>query len=106
MWRGAPSPAKRWDNQSVALGIYISVPFCKSKCSYCNFATGVVTRAAYSTYVDRICADIAAAEATATAVCGRFERTRNSVFLGRGAPTILEPADLSRMFAYLRKNFD
>jgi len=90
----------------MPLGIYISVPFCKSKCSYCNFATGVVTRAAYSTYVDRICADIAAAEATATAVGGRFERTVNSVFLGGGTPTILEPADLARMFAALRKNFD
>src|SRR5882724_6598678 len=90
----------------MPLGIYISVPFCKSKCSYCNFATGVVSRAAYSRYVDRLCADIAAAEATARALGGKFERLVDSVFLGGGTPTILEPADLERMFRALRETFE
>ena len=31
----------RWDNDNVPLGVYISVPFCRTKCSYCNFASGV-----------------------------------------------------------------
>lgn len=90
----------------MPLGIYISVPFCKSKCSYCNFATGVVSRAMYARYVDRVCADMAAAEATALAVDGRFERRVDSVFLGGGTPTILEPSDLERMFLALRENFE
>src|SRR5450432_934768 len=89
----------------MPLGIYISVPFCKSKCSYCNFATGVVSRGAYSRYVDRVCADMKAAESTATSVGGRFERTVDSVFLGGGTPTILDPADLERMFHALRESF-
>ncbi len=89
----------------MPLGIYISVPFCKSKCSYCNFATGVVSRAIYSRYVDRVCADMAAAEQTALAVGGKFERTVDSIFLGGGTPTILEPADLERMFCAVRENF-
>ena len=82
------------------------MPFCKSKCSYCNFATGVVSRAMYARYVDRVCADMAAAEATALAVDGRFERRVDSVFLGGGTPTILEPSDLERMFLALRENFE
>ena len=90
----------------VPLGIYISVPFCKSKCSYCNFATGVVSRASYARYVDRICAETAAAKATAISVGGRFERRVDSVFLGGGTPTILDPQDLERMFQALRANFD
>ncbi len=90
----------------MPLGIYISVPFCKSKCSYCNFATGVVSRAMYSRYVDRLCADVKAAEATAKSVGGMFERSVESVFLGGGTPTILEPADLERMFGALRENFE
>src|SRR5713226_1976887 len=90
----------------MALGIYISVPFCKSKCSYCNFATGVVSRAMYSRYVDRVCADLAAAEQTAHTVGGKFERAVNSIFLGGGTPTILEPADLERMFRAVRENFE
>ena len=90
----------------MPLGIYISVPFCKSKCSYCNFATGVVSKAAYATYVDRVCRDVADAEATVQSVGGKFERQVDSIFLGGGTPTILEPADLERVFGALRENFD
>src|SRR6202035_20145 len=32
------------------LGIYIQVPFCQTKCTYCNFHTGVAARAAYGPY--------------------------------------------------------
>ena len=45
--------------ESVALGIYISVPFCRTKCSYCNFASDVFSRVVFERYVDRVCADIA-----------------------------------------------
>jgi oxygen-independent coproporphyrinogen III oxidase len=90
----------------MSLGIYISVPFCKSKCSYCNFATGVVSRAVYTRYVDRVCADMAGAEVAAHAVGGKFERQVDSIFLGGGTPTILEPADLERMFRSVRENFE
>src|SRR5882724_9650275 len=90
----------------MPLGIYISVPFCKSKCSYCNFATGVVSRTAYSKYVDRVCQDMAVAEATAQAVGGKFERSVDSVFIGGGTPTILEAVDSERMFRALQENFE
>lgn len=90
----------------MPLGIYISVPFCKSKCSYCNFATGVVSRGMYSKYVDRVCSDMASAEATARAVGGKFERSVDSVFLGGGTPTILELQDLVRLFQSLCQSFD
>jgi oxygen-independent coproporphyrinogen-3 oxidase len=43
----------------MSLGIYISVPFCRSKCSYCNFASGVFSSAYIERYVERLCADIA-----------------------------------------------
>ena len=89
----------------MPLGIYISVPFCKSKCSYCNFATGVVSKAAYARYVDRVSADVANAEETARCLGGRFERTVDSIFLGGGTPTLLDPADLERLFRALREHF-
>jgi oxygen-independent coproporphyrinogen-3 oxidase len=90
----------------MSLGIYISIPFCKSKCSYCNFSTGVVARGMYGRYVDRICADIAGAERTAAVMDGRFERQVDSVFLGGGTPTLLDPTDLERIFAALREQFE
>ena len=51
-------PRKDGIINAVALGIYISVPFCKTKCSYCNFASDVFSRAVFQRYVDRVCADL------------------------------------------------
>ena len=56
--------------------------------------------------MDQICAGIANAEATALAMGACFEHHVNSVYLGGGTPTILDPADLERMFAALRRVFD
>ena len=60
----------------------------------------------YSRYVDHVCADIAAAEPTALAMGGQFERHVDSIYLGGGTPTILEPVDLERMFRALRDKFE
>ena len=37
----------------LSLGIYISVPFCRTKCSFCNFASGVFSRGAFEQYVEQ-----------------------------------------------------
>ena len=42
-----------------SLGVYIQVPFCQTKCTYCNFHTGVVSEARFAPYVDAVCAEIA-----------------------------------------------
>ncbi len=55
-----------WDNEPVPLGIYISVPFCRTKCSYCNFASDVFSRTLFERYVDRVCADISNARSMRT----------------------------------------
>ena len=41
-----------------SLGIYISVPFCRAKCSYCNFASGVAPAGAHEQYVSQVCGEI------------------------------------------------
>jgi hypothetical protein len=56
----------------MPLGIYISVPFCRTKCSYCNFASDVFSRAVFERYVDRVCADIKNAPQTAARWAGRW----------------------------------
>ena len=78
----------------VPLGVYISVPFCRTKCTYCNFASGVFSRAVFKRYVDRVCSDIASAERDAADMGGKFEREVDSIYLGGGTPTVLEPAQL------------
>jgi oxygen-independent coproporphyrinogen-3 oxidase len=42
----------------MTLGIYIQVPFCQTKCTYCNFHTGVVSRDRYQPYAEAICREI------------------------------------------------
>lgn len=89
----------------MALGIYISVPFCRTKCSYCNFASDVFSRAVFERYVDRVCSDIGATTKIAEEMGGRIEREVDSIYLGGGTPTVLEAAQLRRMFEAVCQQF-
>jgi len=89
----------------VPLGLYISVPFCRTKCTYCNFASDVFSRAVFGRYVDRVCSAIENANLTARAVGGVFDLAVDSVYLGGGTPTVLDPSELQRMFATVRNQF-
>jgi oxygen-independent coproporphyrinogen-3 oxidase len=87
-------------------GIYISVPFCRTKCSFCNFASDVFSRERFETYVARVCADVANAETQAREAGGEFERGVDSIYLGGGTPSVLAPDQLRRIFAAVHKKFD
>jgi oxygen-independent coproporphyrinogen III oxidase len=87
------------------LGIYISVPFCKSKCSYCNFASGVFSRDRMQRYVDRLIEDMRGAERLATSLGGQLEREVDSIYLGGGTPSTLAPEQLKQIFGAVRDNF-
>ena len=89
----------------MALGIYISVPFCRTKCSYCNFASDVFSRVVFERYVDRVCCDIADAPPTLQETGRRIERDVDSIYLGGGTPTVLEGRQLRRMFDTVRAMF-
>jgi len=89
----------------MPLGIYISVPFCRTKCSYCNFASDVFSRKVFDSYVVRVCADISIAPQTARAMGGQFEPEVDSIYMGGGTPTVLESAQLQRIFTAVREQF-
>jgi oxygen-independent coproporphyrinogen III oxidase len=89
----------------MPLGVYISVPFCRTKCSYCNFASDVFSKAVFERYIDLVCSDIANAERDAAEMGGKFEREVDSIYLGGGTPTVLEPAQLQRLFDAVRAQF-
>jgi oxygen-independent coproporphyrinogen-3 oxidase len=87
------------------LGIYISVPFCRTKCTYCNFASDVFSRAIFDRYLDRVCAEISSAQQIAQQMAARLEPAADSIYLGGGTPTILDPTQLQRVFAAVSQNF-
>ena len=74
----------------MPLGLYISIPFCRTKCSYCNFASDVFSKWAYENYVARVLEDIANSRGCDRELGGVFEESADSVYLGGGTPSILE----------------
>ena len=77
----------------MSLGLYISVPFCRTKCTYCNFASDVFSRAVFDRYVDRVCQDLEHAQTVAEDAGAFFEKSVDSVYLGGGTPTTLAPVN-------------
>jgi oxygen-independent coproporphyrinogen-3 oxidase len=77
------------------LGVYISVPFCRAKCTYCNFASGVSSVAAHQQYVSRLCEEIGSAPPA----------TVDSIYLGGGTPSVLSPALIAQLTRTLRERF-
>ncbi len=93
----------------MPLGLYVSIPFCRTKCSYCNFASDVFSKAAYENYVARLEEDIADSRHLASELgCGlgsADDETVDSIYLGGGTPSILDDAQLRRIFAAVRAQF-
>ncbi|HKF23682.1 MAG TPA: radical SAM family heme chaperone HemW [Candidatus Angelobacter sp.] len=90
----------------MSLGIYISVPFCRTKCTYCNFASGVFSATQMGQYVSRLIADIGAARAVAAEHGAEVPDLADSVYLGGGTPSLLPAEELKRLFAALRREFE
>jgi len=90
----------------MPIGIYISVPFCRSKCSFCNFASGVFSSDLISRYVKRTCDDIRSAPYTAARMGAELDRRVDSIYVGGGTPTALEPEHLQVLLTSVRDVFE
>ncbi len=82
------------------------MPFCRTKCSFCNFASGVFSRALFERYVGQVCAEIEAAQEMARQLGGQLDRLVDSIYLGGGTPSVLAPDQLQRLFRAVRENFE
>ena len=90
----------------MSLGLYISVPFCRTKCSYCNFASDVFSRSVFQRYVDRVCADMNHDNPTVAQMGGRTDRIIESIYMGGGTPTVLDISQLQQLFVAIARNFE
>src|ERR1700683_595168 len=79
----------------MKLGVYVQVPFCQSRCTYCNFHTGVVTRDRYQPYAGAICREIESSELAEGSAA-------DTVYFGGGTPSLLDPDLLARIMDTLR----
>jgi oxygen-independent coproporphyrinogen-3 oxidase len=89
----------------MPLGLYIAVPFCRTKCSYCNFASDVFSRTVFENYVKRLCAEIEHSTRNAEQMRALLDRSVDSLYFGGGTPTLLNVAQLEQVFVTIRQNF-
>ena len=89
----------------MKLGIYISVPFCRSKCTYCNFASGVFSAGQMGCYVERLCSDIQSSPALAAEHEAVLSDHVDSIYLGGGTPSLLPSPELTKLFAVIASEF-
>src|SRR5579864_929269 len=82
----------------MTLGLYIQVPFCQTKCTYCNFHTGVVSRDRYQPYANAVCREIAG-------VAEPRQPSADTVYFGGGTPSLLDPAALAKIINTLRATY-
>lgn len=89
---------------SPTLGLYISIPFCRAKCTYCNFASGVFPPAEHGRYIEHLCKEIRSAHARASAAGWLLPKSIGSIYLGGGTPSTLPPDLLRILFSAIREN--
>jgi len=89
------------------LGVYIQVPFCRTKCTYCNFHTGVVPARRFAPYVEALCREIRSHSSLrgAPGVSLPAGLTVDSVYIGGGTPSLLEPRLLGEILQAIRNSF-
>lgn len=83
-------------NTGMSIGIYIHVPYCRSRCPYCDFVSEAVPGTVPERYVEALCVEILAFEGPREAI---------SIFFGGGTPSIMTLDGLARVFEALRTRF-
>ncbi len=86
--------------ESRPLSLYLHIPFCSLKCSYCDFNSYAGLEAMARPYVDALIAEMALWQPAARG------RRIETVFLGGGTPSLLPLPEVERIMAALRDAFD
>src|ERR1700758_3502657 len=87
------------------LGLFISIPFCRSKCTYCNFASGVYPAGEHARYIQRLINEMHAVRAWSKNLRADLPSRVDTIYLGGGTPSLLEPDLIAELFAAIRAEF-
>ena len=82
----------------TAAGLYVHIPFCSSRCSYCDFATGLYQSELAERYVRGLIDEIRVSRYNGENV--------DTIYFGGGTPSLLGPAQLERILATLFERFE
>ncbi|HSE15931.1 MAG TPA: radical SAM family heme chaperone HemW [Pyrinomonadaceae bacterium] len=81
----------------TAAGLYVHIPFCSSRCSYCDFATGLYQTELAERYVRGLVHEIRSSQYAGETV--------DTIYFGGGTPSLLAPSQLERILATLHDRF-
>src|SRR4026208_565324 len=81
----------------TAAGLYVHIPFCSSRCSYCDFATGLYQTEMAERYVHGLIHEIRSSRYAG--------ETIDTIYFGGGTPSLLAAAQLDRILASLHERF-
>ena len=89
-------------NYENGYSLYVGIPFCPSICLYCSFSSSPLSvwKNRVDEYLDALCREI-------DEVSGTFSgKELNTVYIGGGTPTTLEPEQIERLLSKLEERFD
>jgi len=89
-------------------GLYLHVPFCKSRCSYCDFATDVYrSDAAVERYVSALCAEISSyrLQIANQSETQNLNSKIETIYFGGGTPSLLSAAQLEKILKAIDQKF-
>ena len=83
-------------------GIYIHIPFCKTRCIYCGFYSSTQLEGRQS-YVDAVCKEMELRHKELTADDGNTNIS--TIYLGGGTPSLLTPSQIEQLFHTIYRLF-
>lgn len=83
----------------MSAGIYIHTPFCRSRCSYCDFATGIYESDTAERYVRALTKEISRWNELGT------PETVDTIYFGGGTPSLLSVNQLEAILSAVRERF-
>lgn len=94
----------RASSKPNSVSLYISIPFCPSRCSYCTFTSHSVEKAAklIPQYVELLCGELR----DIAVLIGELGLRLETVYMGGGTPTVLTAEQLERVLSTVNESFD
>ena len=82
----------------MSAGVYLHIPFCKSRCSYCDFATDVYRNPeTVERYINALVREIEGFDG--------YGREADTIYFGGGTPSLLTPSQVEKILSAVNKKF-
>lgn len=91
-------------SKNNSFSLYVSIPFCPTRCSYCSFVSHSIerTQKLMNPYVDLLCNELEEIGTLSSQLGLRLE----TIYFGGGTPTTLDANLLAKLFLTIEKSFD